>query len=88
MSQRQWPDEVTGLRDAFINAIADRLDESFATQVEAAEHLGTTQSRVSMLSQRKAEEFSLDTLVTYADRLDIQLRYTFYSKRKDLEYAG
>jgi len=41
------------------------------TQAEAAKQMGITQPRVSKLTKRKLDEFSLDMLLTLAERIGL-----------------
>lgn len=43
------------------------------TQEEAADQLGTTQARISLLTRGKIQEFSIDALITMLDRIDLQV---------------
>lgn len=60
--------EVMKLRTEVMIRTAQQLKERGWTQAEAARHLGITQPRVSRLLKGKAEEFSLDMLLTLAAR--------------------
>lgn len=64
------PDEIAvlTLRAELIVALRKLIAARGWTQVQAAEALGVTQSRVSDLVRGKYEKFSLDMLVTLAAR--------------------
>jgi len=60
--------EVMKMRAEVMIQTALKLKEHGWTQAEAARHLGITQPRVSRLLKGKAEDFSLDMLLTLAAR--------------------
>ncbi|MBK5929887.1 helix-turn-helix domain-containing protein [Halochromatium salexigens] len=60
--------EVMKLRAEIMIRTAQQLKAKGWTQAEAARHLGITQPRVSRLVKGKAEDFSLDMLLTLATR--------------------
>lgn len=64
------PDEanVLALRAELMGRLRETIAERHWTQVEAAEHLGISQSRVSDLVRGKWDKFSLDMLVTLTAR--------------------
>jgi predicted XRE-type DNA-binding protein len=64
------PDEVAvlTLRAELMVALRKLIEAKGWTQVQAAEELGVTQSRVSDLVRGKHEKFSLDMLVTLVTR--------------------
>ncbi len=64
------PDEVAvlTLRAELMVALRKLIAAKGWTQVQAAEELGVTQSRVSDLVRGKHDKFSLDMLVTLAAR--------------------
>lgn len=61
--------QVIALRADLMAQLARQIKVRRLTQVEAAELLGVSQSRVSDLARGKVEKFSLDMLVQFAARL-------------------
>lgn len=61
--------QVMALRADLMAQLARQIKARRLTQVEAAELLGVSQSRVSDLARGKFEKFSLDMLVQFAARL-------------------
>lgn len=61
--------QVMALRADLMAQLAKQIKSRRLTQVEAAELLGVSQSRVSDLARGKFEKFSLDMLVQFAARL-------------------
>lgn len=61
--------QVMALRADLMAQLARQIKVRRLTQVEAAELLGVSQSRVSDLARGKVEKFSLDMLVQFAARL-------------------
>lgn len=61
--------QVMALRADLMAQLARQIKVRRLTQVEAAELLGVSQSRVSDLARGKFEKFSLDMLVQFAARL-------------------
>ncbi|WP_374473457.1 helix-turn-helix domain-containing protein [Arenimonas sp.] len=61
--------QVMALRADLMAQLARQIKSRRLTQVEAAELLGVSQSRVSDLARGKFEKFSLDMLVQFAARL-------------------
>ncbi len=59
---------VLALRADLIGRLRLLVQEAGWTQVQAAEHFGIAQSRVSDLLRGKWEKFSLDMLITLAAR--------------------
>lgn len=60
--------EIMKLRTEVMIRMQQHLKARGWTQAEAARQLGITQPRVSRLFQHKAEDFSLDMLLTLASR--------------------
>lgn len=60
--------EVMQLRAMVMIRIEQHMQKQGWTQAEAARRLGITQPRVSRLVRGKAEDFSLDMLLTLAAR--------------------
>lgn len=56
------------MRAELMAGLRETIADKDWTQVDAAAHLGITQSRVSDLVRGKVEKFSLDMLVTLATR--------------------
>ncbi len=63
--------EVMQLRAMVMIRIGQHMRKQGWTRAEAARRLGITQRRVSRLVRGKAEEFSLDMLLTLAARADM-----------------
>jgi predicted XRE-type DNA-binding protein len=59
---------LLAMRAELMAQVRKAITEQGWTQVEAAEHLGIGQSRVSDLVRGKRDKFSLDMLVTLATR--------------------
>jgi predicted XRE-type DNA-binding protein len=59
---------LLAMRAELMARIREAITEQGWSQVEAAEHLGIGQSRVSDLVRGKRDKFSLDMLVTLATR--------------------
>ena len=59
---------LLAMRAELMARVREAITAQGWTQVEAAEHLGIGQSRVSDLVRGKREKFSLDMLVTLATR--------------------
>ena len=66
--------EVMALRAEVMIRIEQRLKAKGWTQVEAANHLGITQPRVSKLIKGVWQDFSLDMLLTLAARAGLRPR--------------
>lgn len=66
------------LRRELIAAIAARLESQGLTNNQIAEQLGIAHPRAVDLREQRAERFSLDALVTLAERagLNVRLRAT------------
>lgn len=64
------PEEATllAMRAELMARVREAIAAQGWTQVEAAQHLGIGQSRVSDLARSKRDKFSLDMLVTLATR--------------------
>ena len=64
------PEEAAllAMRAELMARLREMIAERGWTQIQAAEHLGIGQSRVSDLMRGKWEKFSLDMLVTLATR--------------------
>lgn len=64
------PEESTllAMRAELMARVRETITSQGWTQIEAAEHLGIGQSRVSDLMRGKREKFSLDMLVALATR--------------------
>jgi predicted XRE-type DNA-binding protein len=63
---------VLALRSQLIAELRLLIERNGWTQVQAAEELGVTQSRISDLKRGKWEKFSLDMLLTLAARAGLQ----------------
>lgn len=63
--------EVMQLRAMVMIRIEQYMQKQGWTQAEAARQLGITQPRVSRLVRGKAEDFSLDMLLTLAARVGL-----------------
>lgn len=61
--------QVLALRADLMAQVEKTIRARKMTQVAAAKVLGVSQSRVSDLTRRKVEKFSLDMLVTFAAKL-------------------
>jgi predicted XRE-type DNA-binding protein len=61
------------LRSALIIAIAEYIESTGLTQVEASRRLHITQPRVSALVQGKIQAFRLDALINMAHRLGLHV---------------
>jgi predicted XRE-type DNA-binding protein len=59
---------LLAMRAELMARVRESIIEQGWTQIEAAEHLGIGQSRVSDLVRGKRDKFSLDMLVTLATR--------------------
>lgn len=59
---------VLTMRAELMNSLRQIIETKHWTQVEAAQHLGISQSRVSDLVRGKWEKFSLDMLVNLVAR--------------------
>ena len=59
---------VLTMRAELMNSLRQIIEKKHWTQVEAAQHLGISQSRVSDLVRGKWERFSLDMLVNLVAR--------------------
>lgn len=72
------PEEATllAMRAELMAQICETISERGWTQIEAAEHLGIGQSRVSDLVRGKRDKFSLDMLVTLATRAGRRVELT------------
>lgn len=72
------PEEATilAMRAELMARIREAIAAKAWTQVEAAEHLGIGQSRVSDLVRGKRDKFSLDMLVTLATRVGRRVELT------------
>jgi len=68
-----------------LSKVQERLEAKRWTQSEAAKHLGVDQPRVSDLVQGKITKFSLDTLMSFLDRLDQPVAISFPPKARKLE---
>jgi predicted XRE-type DNA-binding protein len=64
--------EVMKLRTEIMLRMAQQFKANGWTQMEAARRLGITQPRVSRLVKGKAEDFSLDMLLTLATRAGLR----------------
>jgi predicted XRE-type DNA-binding protein len=60
---------ILQMRARLMNDLRDYIQSSQMTQVEAAQQLGVTQSRVSDLMRGKWEKFSLEMLITLEARI-------------------
>lgn len=60
---------ILKMRSDLMHDLRIYIDENGLTQVEAAERLGISQSRVSDLVRGKWEKFSLEMLITLESRL-------------------
>ena len=59
---------ILSIRSQLIAELRQLIEGKGWTQVEAAEHMGVTQSRISDLKRGKWEKFSLDMLLILAAR--------------------
>lgn len=59
---------LLSMRAELMASLRETIDSKGWTQVQAAEHLGIGQSRVSDLMRGKRDKFSLDMLVALATR--------------------
>lgn len=59
---------ILQMRATLMNDLREYIESSGMTQVQAAEHLGIAQSRVSDLVRGKWEKFSLEMLITLEAR--------------------
>lgn len=71
------------VRAQFMNRLADYIDEHELTQVEAGEHFGVNQSRISHLLNGRISMFSVDALIKMCDHAGISVTISF-----DAAYAG
>ena len=71
---------IMQLRAQVMIHTTQRLKAQGWTQAEAAKHLGITQPRVSRLMQGKAEDFSLDMLLTLAARAGLNTEIRMSSR--------
>lgn len=62
------------VRAALMRAVRERIDTFGWSQTTAATNLGITQPRVSELMNGRISKFSLDALVTLADRVGVHVR--------------
>ncbi len=62
------------LRMQLMDAIAARIERLGLSQAQAAEALGITAPRMSLLAHGRVDLFSLDALVELAARLDLNVR--------------
>jgi predicted XRE-type DNA-binding protein len=60
---------ILQMRARLMSDLRDYIQSSQMTQVEAAQQLGVTQSRVSDLMRGKWEKFSLEMLITLEARV-------------------
>jgi predicted XRE-type DNA-binding protein len=60
------------MRANLMDALRRLIEDRNWTQVQAAEHLGIAQSRVSDLVRGKWQKFSVDMLVSLAVRVGLQ----------------
>ncbi|TRW90243.1 helix-turn-helix domain-containing protein [Candidatus Methylobacter oryzae] len=67
---------LLAMRAELIACLRETIAERGWTQLQAAEHLGIGQSRVSDLVRGKWEKFSLDMLVTLATRAGRRVELT------------
>ena len=72
--------DIMQLRAQVMIHTTQRLKAQGWTQAEAAKHLGITQPRVSRLMQGKAEDFSLDMLLTLAARAGLNTEIRMSSR--------
>lgn len=72
------PEEAAllAMRAELMARLRETIAERGWTQIQAAEHLGIGQSRVSDLMRGKWEKFSLDMLVTLATRAELRVELT------------
>jgi len=72
------PEEAAllAMRAELMARLRETIAERSWTQIQAAEHLGIGQSRVSDLMRGKWEKFSLDMLVTLATRAELRVELT------------
>jgi predicted XRE-type DNA-binding protein len=68
---------ILQMRARLMNDLRAYIESSGLTQVEAAERLGITQSRVSDLVRGKWEKFSLEMLITLESRVGRQVILNF-----------
>jgi predicted XRE-type DNA-binding protein len=59
---------LLAMRAELMAVLRETITKAGWTQIQAAEHLGIAQSRVSDLLRGKRDKFSLDMLVTLATR--------------------
>jgi len=62
------------IRSNFLVAIKDEVNRWNTTQAQAARRLGVTQPRLNDLLQGKINKFSLDALVTLAQRAGLKVK--------------
>lgn len=60
---------ILQMRSTLMNDLRGYVESHNLTQIEAAERLGITQSRVSDLMRGKWEKFSLEMLITLESRI-------------------
>lgn len=79
------PEEAANMkiRADLVIAIVDKVSGWGVSQKEAARRLGITQPRLSELLAGKITKFSLDALVTLADRSNLQVRMVASPLRSD-----
>ncbi|MDD5320109.1 MAG: helix-turn-helix transcriptional regulator [Methylococcales bacterium] len=72
------PEEAAllAMRAELMTRLRETIAERGWTQIQAAEHLGIGQSRVSDLMRGKWEKFSLDMLAMLATRAELQVELT------------
>lgn len=64
------PEQAADLiaRSSLMNGLTDYIDRHGLTQTEAAERMGTSQPRISLLKRGQINEFTADSLLRMAAR--------------------
>ncbi len=72
--------ETLRVRVRLMAPLVRSIRERGITQVEAAEELGTTQARLSKLTNGKIQTFSTDALINMLDRAGLEVDVTVRPK--------
>ena len=76
------------IRADLAGALAQHVQASGWTQAIAAQHLGTTQARISALVRGRVASLSLDALVTMAARAGLRVRLAPITARQRRKTAA
>jgi predicted XRE-type DNA-binding protein len=80
MSNQQHSQGISGfnlhIRTQLIEAINNQITDNGWTQAQAAQRLGVSQPRISHLSSKQIDRFSVDALLNLAARAGLQVTMT------------